>query len=185
MTLSDGTNSASLTFVNFDGTLNFASDGNGGTLITDPPKTSPSGNSSLAADAAPRSAELAHGRDQFNFDSGWTAGQSNGLSAADGQQNSSGNQSAFVSIGGPGNDQFVFHPGVGADIIVNFNPQKDILQLDHFADVQTMQQLASLITSDAHGDAMIELGQNDSITIPGLTQTYLQAHLEALARLHG
>jgi hypothetical protein len=48
-----------------------------------------------------------------------------------------------------------------------------------------MQQLASLITSDAHGDAMIELGHNDGITIPGVTQTYLQAHLEALVRLHG
>ena len=184
LTLSDGTNSASLTFVNFDGTLNFASDGNGGTLITDPPKTSPSGNSLLTADAAPRSVELAHGPDQFDFDSGWTAGQSNGLSAADGQQNSSENQSAFVSIGGPGDDQFVFHPGIGADTIVNFNPQKDILELDHFANVQTMQQLASLITSDAHGDAMIELGHNDSITVPGLTQTYLQAHLESLVRLH-
>ena len=58
LTVSDGTNAASLTFVNFDGTLNFASDGNGGTLITDPPKTSPSGNSSLTADAAPTPGEF-------------------------------------------------------------------------------------------------------------------------------
>ena len=93
-------------------------------------------------------------------------------------------QIVSVSIGGSGNDQFIFQPGVGADTIVNFNPEQDIIELDHFANVQTMQQLSSLITSDAHGDAMIELGHNDSITIPGLTQTYLQAHLEALVRLH-
>ena len=98
---------------------------------------------------------------------------------------SSGSPGPTVSIGGPGNDQFVFQPGVGADTIVNFNPQQDIIELDHFANVQTMQQLASLITSDAHGDAMIELGHNDSITIHGLAQNNLQAHLDAMVRLHG
>ena len=87
-------------------------------------------------------------------------------------------ETTSVSIGGSGNDQFIFHPGVGADTMVNFNPQKDIIELNHFADAQTMEQLSSLITSDAHGNAMIELGHNDGVT------TYLQAHLEALVRLH-
>ena len=125
------------------------------------------------------------GNDQ-NLPNNQTVTQSYDVSVTN-QQNATtvAKEVVSVSIGGPGNDQFVFHPGVGADTIVNFNPQKDILELDHFADVQTMQQLASLITSDAHGDAMIELGHNDSITIPGVTQTYLQAHLEALVRLHG
>jgi hypothetical protein len=35
--VTDGSHSASLTFDDFNGTLDFASDGNGGTLITDPP----------------------------------------------------------------------------------------------------------------------------------------------------
>jgi hypothetical protein len=47
-----------------------------------------------------------------------------------------------------------------------------------------MQQLASLITTDVHGNAVIELGHADNITISGLTQSYLQAHLESLVRLH-
>ncbi len=37
LTATDGSDSASLTFDNFNATLDFASDGNGGTLITDPP----------------------------------------------------------------------------------------------------------------------------------------------------
>ena len=37
LTVTDGTNSASITFDDFNATLDFASDGNGGTLITDPP----------------------------------------------------------------------------------------------------------------------------------------------------
>jgi hypothetical protein len=57
-------------------------------------------------------------------------------------------------------------------------------QLDHFANVQSTQQLASLITTDAPGDAVIELGHNDSITIPGTTASYLQAHLQSLVHLH-
>ena len=74
--------------------------------------------------------------------------------------------------------------GVGADTIVNFNPKADTIELDQFANVQSVEQLASLITADAHGAATIELGHNDSITIPGISQSYLQAHLESLVRLH-
>ena len=125
------------------------------------------------------------GADQINVAPGQTVTQSYNVNVAD-PQNPAANvkQIISVSIGGPGDDQFILHPGIGADTIINFNPQQDIIGLDHFANVQTMQQLASLITSDAHGDAMIELGHSDSITIPGVTQTFLQAHLEALVRLH-
>ena len=62
-----------------------------------------------------------------------------------------GSSGASVSIGGPGNDNFVFHPGVGADTIANFNAKADTIELDHFANIQNMQQLAALITTDAHG----------------------------------
>jgi hypothetical protein len=89
-----------------------------------------------------------------------------------------------VSVGGPGNDSFVFHPGSGADTIFNFNPQADTFELDHFANVQNIQQLAALITTDVHGDAVIELGHSDSITIPGVTASYLEAHLQSLVHLH-
>ena len=134
LTVTDGTHAASFTFDNFNGTLSFASDGNGGTLITDPP--------------APNSSKTS------------------------------------VSIGGPGNDTFVFKPDIGADTIVNFNPQADTIELDHFANVHNVQQLAAAITADAHGDAMIALGHGDSIDIPGVTPSYLQAHLQSLVHLH-
>jgi hypothetical protein len=63
--LKDGSETITLTFDDFTGTLNIGTDGSGGTLITDPP--------------APK----------FS--------------------------SPPVSVGGPGNDNFHFHPGLGAD----------------------------------------------------------------------
>ncbi|HML08965.1 MAG TPA: hypothetical protein VK430_12670 [Xanthobacteraceae bacterium] len=86
---------------------------------------------------------------------------------------------ASVSVGGPGNDNFVFHPGIGADTIVNFNAQADSIELDHFANVQTLQQLESLITANAHGDAVINLGHNDSITLPGTTPAEFHQIIQA------
>jgi hypothetical protein len=124
------------------------------------------------------------GNDQIDFAPGQTVTQSCEVTASDPQNPAETvTETTSVSIGGSGNDQFIFKPGVGADTIVNFNPHDDINEPDHFADAQTVQQLSSLITSEAHGNAMIELGHNDSVTIPGVTQTYLQAHLEALVRL--
>ena len=43
LTVTDGTHVVSLTFLNFDGTFDFVSDGHGGTLITDPPASTFSG----------------------------------------------------------------------------------------------------------------------------------------------
>ena len=45
LAVTDGNHTASLTFVNFNATLDFASDGNGGTLITDPPLAGPAAHS--------------------------------------------------------------------------------------------------------------------------------------------
>ena len=86
-----------------------------------------------------------------------------------------------MSIGGAGNDTFVFHPGMGAETINNFDPQAG-----------TSSSITSPTCSnwrprhgpDAHGDAMIELGHNDSIAIPGMTPSYLQAHLQSMVHLH-
>ena len=87
--VTDGTHAANFTFDNFDGTFSFASDGHGGTIITDPPAAS--------------------------------------------------STSPSVSIGGAGNDTFVFHPGEGAQTVNNFNPQHDTIELDHFANIQNVR----------------------------------------------
>ena len=86
---------------------------------------------------------------------------------------------------GAGNDTFVFHPGEGAQTVNNFNPQQDTIELDHFANIQNAEQLAQLVTPDAHGNAMLELGHGDSIAIPGVSATFLQQHVQSLVHLHG
>jgi hypothetical protein len=215
LTATDGSNVATLTFDDFNGTLSFASDGDKGTLITDPPPTAEGAISFTAGgsndtysesvtqrgsgyvgtfslepvSASNGSASLDWqfdlGHDQINFAPGQTVTQSYDVNVTDPQNPAENvNQTVSVSIGGPGNDNFVFQPGIGADTIINFNPQADTIELDHFANVQSVQQLASLITTDAHGDAVIELGHNDSITLPGVTTSYLQAHLQSLVHLH-
>ena len=54
LTVTDGNHTASLTFVDFNATLDFSSDGNGGTLITDPPSTESAAPSVLTSAASDR-----------------------------------------------------------------------------------------------------------------------------------
>ncbi len=122
------------------------------------------------------------GGDQIDLAPSETLTQSYQLSLKDGQ-GSTLSETASISIGGPGADNFIFHPGIGADTIVNFNEQADTIEIDHFVNIQSLQQLASLITNDPHGNAVIELGHNDSITLPGVSANYLQAHLHGLVHL--
>ena len=115
------------------------------------------------------------GNDQISLTPGQTLTQSYDISVTDAQNPAmNASRTVSVSVGGPGNDNFVFKPGVGLDTIVNFDPTHDTIELDHFANIQSVQQLASLIVSDVHGDAVIELGHNDSITVAGVTAAHLQ-----------
>jgi hypothetical protein len=47
-----------------------------------------------------------------------------------------------------------------------------------------MQELAAAITPDAHGNAVLELGHGDSVTIAGVSTTFLQQHVQSLVHLH-
>jgi hypothetical protein len=123
--------------------------------------------------------------DQIHLAPGETLTQSYDVSVADPlHPAASVHQTVSVSIGGPGDDTFVFHPGVGNDTIIDFDPQADTIELDHFAGLQSPDQLAAHITSDAQGDAVIALGHGDSITLPGVTASTLQAHLHNVVHLH-
>jgi FecR protein len=127
---------ATITIDNFDfRNLEKASDGQGGTIIFDPP---------ASANANPPS----------------------------------------VSIGGAGNDTFVFHPGEGSQTVNSFDPQHDTIELDQFANIHNVQELAAAITPDMHGNAVLELGHGDSIAIPGVSATCLQQNLQSLVHLH-
>jgi hypothetical protein len=118
--------------------------------------------------------------DQITLADGQTTTQLYNVTLAD-AQNPAANQTELVSvtIGGPGNDNFVFAPGIGSDTITNFNPHQDMLELDHFSNAQTVQELQSLITADSHGDAVIDLGHNDSITLAGVSTAELQKVIQA------
>ncbi len=175
------TANGSVTFASFDtsGTETATStpDGTGyaGSFSLDPASESNGGTSV--------SWQFSLANDQINLAAGQTVTQSYDVSVTD-PQGSSANQTVAVSIGGAGNDSFVFQPGIGADTIIDFNPQHDTIELDHFANAQTVQELQALITPDVHGDAVINLGHNDSITLPGVTPAELQAVLQSAVHLH-
>jgi hypothetical protein len=45
--------------------------------------------------------------------------------------------------------------------------------------VQTVQELQSLITTNTHGDAVIDLGNHDSVTLANTTTAQLQQAIQA------
>jgi hypothetical protein len=93
-------------------------------------------------------------------------------------------QTVSVSVASANADNFVFTAGVGADTIVNFDLQHDTIDLSHFENIQSVQQLASMTTSNSHGDAVIDLGNHDSITIAGVTAAQLQQVMQSVVHLH-
>ncbi len=166
LTVTDGTHTADITFDDFNATLDFASDGNGGTLITDPPSSNSSGN----AAGAPADAGMKFGNDSIDLGGSGPANQSG---------DSDGAKPSLV-LQHNGNDTFVFNHELGAE--TGANAQADAYELGDHADVQLAQQLASLITPDPHAQAVFEHIHNDIVApseptpaqILHLTQT---AHL--------
>ena len=178
LTLSDGTNTDSLTFIGFNNnasSFEFGSDTAGtGTVIYDPP---PDSNQPTPFPPGLSSDDQitigANGRAIYSLDS------SVAVTDAASQQSASMVTNGSVVVGGPGNDHFVFAPGIGAETIDNLNPQQDTIELDHFASAQNMQELQSIITTDLHGDAVINLGYHDSVTLSGVTEAQLQHAIQA------
>ena len=78
---------------------------------------------------------------------------------------------------------FAFLPEIKADsaaialldngILHHKDLKHGVFEIDHFADVQSIQELQSLLTNDGHGDAVIDLGL-DSLTLQGVTTQQLQ-----------
>jgi hypothetical protein len=129
----------------------------------------------------------------FNFDSkpgATTVDQSYEVTVADHHAdgtNSTATQSVTVTIAGAGNDGFVFHPGVGADTIVNAT-SADTIELDGFLSVTSNKQLASLLADaqagepqslfqSTHGghDTLINLGNHDVVTLTNIPLSALHA----------
>jgi hypothetical protein len=96
-------------------------------------------------------------------------------------------QTVSVTIGGPGNDSFVFHPGFGVNDIANAK-SADTIELDGFSSVTSNSQLATFLHEAQTGqsqflfqsvneghDNTINLGNHDSITLMNVHLTDLHA----------
>ena len=151
LTVTDGTNSASITFDDFNATLDFASDGNGGTLITDPPATGSSGTTvSASLDCG-----MKFDTDKIDSNSDQSMNQPDGAASLDGPKD------PLVSLH---NDTFVFHPNLGAEIGANVGPHVNHENANH-ADTQLIQQLEALVTPDPHHAAFIDILHNDNFNL--------------------
>jgi|GEM_PF-1563551 len=98
-----------------------------------------------------------------------------------------GNQPVTVTVAGPGNDAFVFHPGIGADTIVNAGTT-GTFELDGFSSVTSSSELATLLHEAQAGepqslfqsvngghDTLINLGNHDVITLTNVELADLHA----------
>jgi glucose/arabinose dehydrogenase len=77
-------------------------------------------------------------------------------------------------IGGPGNDRFVFAPGYGADVITDFVAgagSDDRIDLTAFANLKLSDVLTH--TTQVGADALINLGNGDTITLQGVSKANL------------
>jgi hypothetical protein len=100
------------------------------------------------------------------------------------QANSAVAQTVAVSVGGNGNDQFVFHAGVGADTMVNFSTLAaaqgayagDTIELANFTGITSPSDVLAHLSADSHGNAVVDLGNHDSITFQGLSVAQIQAN---------
>jgi hypothetical protein len=101
--------------------------------------------------------------------------------------NSTASQSVSITVGGPGNDTFVFKPGLGANVIANAT-RLDTIELDGFSSVTNINQLQTLLAEVQNGhaqplfdavnnghDTVINLGNHDSITLANVALPDLHA----------
>ena len=94
-------------------------------------------------------------------------------------------QALSITIGGQGNDTFVFKPGFGANTIVNAQTN-DIIELDGFSSVTSTDQVQAYLSAAANNqaqplfqatnnghDTVINLGNNDVVTLANVHLTDL------------
>jgi VCBS repeat-containing protein len=96
-------------------------------------------------------------------------------------------QMVSVTIGGPDNNSFVFHPGMGADVVVNSH-STDTIELNGFASIPNSNTLAALLQEAQSGqaqstfvavngghDTLIVLDSHDSLTLTNVRIADLHA----------
>ena len=172
LSVTDGSHTASFTFDNFNATLDFASDGHGGTLITDPPAA---GSTSELSAGSAVGWGMNFSDDKIDFKPAQTANQSENAAAPD------GTKSALV-LNNSGHDNFVFVSNLGAD--ANLQTHADAGEPANHASVETAQQLAALVTPDAHTGTVFDLIHNDILGMNDAVPSQIHQIIQAGHLLH-
>jgi hypothetical protein len=182
-----GTVDATVTESGVHGTISAADPGASGPLTTSVKAEGASYVGEFSVHAATSANGTASVEFNFNFDPNTAPAQavtqSYDVSVKEGATTVL-HQTVSVSVATANADNFVFSAGVGADTIVNFDVQHDTIDLSHFENIQSLQQLSSMTISNAHGDAVIDLGNHDSLTIAGVTTAQLQQVMQNVVHLH-
>ena len=76
-------------------------------------------------------------------------------------------------IGGAGADKFVFAVGTGQDVVADFVSGTDKLVLSAF--FSSFSQVQAATQNDGSGNAVINLGNGDSVTLTGVSSSQLQS----------
>ncbi len=174
LTVTDGSNTAHITFDNFHATLDFASDGNGGTLITDPPAAGSAGHSSASA---PVKWGMNFGDDKINFDPVEPGNQPAGAAASDPEK-------AVPTVGDSGHDNFVFHANLGAEAEANVNAHADANGFASHPNTELAQQLTALTSLGPHAAAVFDLFHDDGVAPSGITPAQIHQLIQAGHLLH-
>ncbi|WP_433704552.1 Ig-like domain-containing protein [Paraburkholderia sacchari] len=77
--------------------------------------------------------------------------------------------------GSAGSDLFVFAQPIGNDTVHDMNVALDKIDVVGFTDVTNFTDLQAHMTDDAHGNALITLGANETITVLGVHSADLTA----------
>jgi hypothetical protein len=159
-----------------------------GVSATDTLVVSPNGQNSLGT----MTATAGNGTVEWQFQASnaqldHLMGMTQSYSVAD-QNNANVSQTIAVSVGGNGNDQFVFHAGMGADDMINFStltaPAQGQTAAHYVGDTVNLasfnfNSVADVLThlgADSHGNAAVDLGNHDSLTFQGLSVAQIQAN---------
>ena len=78
--------------------------------------------------------------------------------------------------GSGANDLFVFAQPIGKDVVYNFNAGSDKIDLIGFDGIASFSDIQTNLSEDADGNAVITLGNGQSITLIGVNATLLTAN---------
>ena len=91
-----------------------------------------------------------------------------------------------VMAGGAGHDIFVFDGGGGNDVILDFTPGEDLLQVSkdiNGLDISSPEDLASRVTQ-VGGNVVIDFGHGDTLTLVNADAEDIQANPNHYFTIH-